>query len=267
MRKLSIVIRPAILWMALSLSAPAAFADGAIPTISPDSTHVVSFTYSQQSVYHIRTEPHMVTDLKLAPGEVMEMLVLGNTAQWISASAPGNVFLKATSPGLTTSGTLVTNMRTYQLFITSSKSGNWYQQVSWMSGPMVAMQNPIPPAPMMRPQSADTTKPVKTHGTQSIGQESAVKAMSNLHFNYRIRGHALFRPTEVFDNGTFTWISVPIAGNSPMPALFVREHGQYVIANYTVKGHYLVVQQTFHEAKLRIGNRSVTIVHEGAVNG
>lgn len=236
----------------------------AVPTFSPDTRHVVSYYYSPQSVFRIRTQPHMTTDLRLAPGEVLEALILGNTAQWITAMEPGNVFMKPTAANLKTSGTLVTNLRTYQLYITSSKDGNWYQQVTWHSGPMVAIQNPglNPSAPAPSPVSttAGAPKPAaRQEATPDSGQTDAMKNISHLHFNYAEHGHAEFRPTEVFDNGTFTWIKIPAQGNAPMPVIFVREHGQYGIANYVVKGHYLIVQQLFKKAELRIGNRVVVI--------
>lgn len=247
--------------MLLSLglgAAPSASAQGAIPTVSPDTNRVVSFDYSSQTIYHVKTAPHRVTDLRLNPGENMEMLVLGNTVQWITAKAPGNVFLKPTAPGLTTSGTLVTNLRTYQLLITSSKNGNWYQQVSWNTGNMIALKNA-----MVAQQAQTATAPAQPQDVArqqpSAGQSRNIKAVSNLHFNYRISGHAAFRPTEVFNNGTFTWIKIPSAGNGAMPVVFVKSHGEYVITNYTVKGRYLIVQQLFKKAKLRIGNRAVTI--------
>lgn len=245
----------------------AAFADGAIPIVSPDSHNVVRFTYSQQTIFHIKTRPHMITDLRLAPGETMEMLVLGNTDQWITASAPGNVFLKPTQPGLETSGTLVTNLRTYQLLITSSKNNDWYQQVSWMSGPMVALKasssnfTPAPPAPM-QPSDHSTAAQVHHHERRNEGQAENIHDMSNLSFGFRVSGNASFKPTEVFDNGTFTWIAVPMSGNAPMPALFVRDHGQYAIANYIIRGHYIIVQQLFKKAVLRIGDRKVFITRE-----
>ncbi|WP_163057027.1 TrbG/VirB9 family P-type conjugative transfer protein [Acidithiobacillus ferrooxidans] len=247
------------------MSVSCAFADGAIPIVSPDSHNVVRFTYSPLTIFHVKTRPHMITDLRLAPGEVMETLVLGNTDQWITADAPGNVFLKPTQAGLETSGTLVTNLHTYQLLITSSKNNDWYQQVSWMSGPMVALKsslsNDAPPAPMPAPTQAANAS---NHASQNThdGQAENIKDMSNLHFDYRVRGDAPFKPTEVFDNGTFTWISVPLSGNAPMPALFVKEHGQYAIANYTIRGHYMIVQQLFKKAELRIGSRKVFVIKE-----
>lgn len=247
-----------------------AFAEGAIPTISPDSQHVVSFTYNPETVFAIKTRVHMVTDLRLAPGEQLEELVLGNTSQWITAKAPGNVFLKPTAPGLETSGTMVTNLHTYQLIITSSKNHQWYQQVSWMSGPMVAIQDnnvsPYMPPALALPAATPSTKPATGANQEDHGQQTAaVQAMSNLHFNYRIEGNAAFRPTEVFNNGTFTWIRMPRLGNAPMPALFVEERGTYSIANYWRKGDYLVVQQLFHKAILRIGDEKVTLIN--ASNG
>ena len=245
------------------IPAPIAFADGAIPIVSPDSHNVVRFTYSPQTVFHIKTRPHMITDLRLAPGETMEMLVLGNTDQWITASAPGNVFLKPTQPGLETSGTLVTNLRTYQLLITSSKNNDWYQQVSWMSGPMVALKSSLPNyAPSASAPAPTINVPPHFHPPRNEGQAENIKNMSDLSFNYKVSGDASFKPTQVFDNGTFTWISIPLSGNAPMPALFVQEHGQYAIANYTIRGHYMIVQQLFKKAELRIGNRKVFVTRK-----
>lgn len=249
---------------ALLAVAPLAQAGGAIPTFSQDSQHIVRFNYSPEDVYHIYTRQHMITDLRLAPGEKMEMLALGNTVQWIRANTNGNVFIKPTRPGLTTNGTLVTNLHTYQLILTSSKSANWYQMVSWNQGNVIAMESssPIPamqavkPAPSAKHPVAENTV---QNSPQNRGQNQNLKAISNLHFDYKISGHAHFRPSEVFDNGTFTWIKIPNTGNGAMPVVFVRSHGNYVITNYTVKGRYLIVQQVFHKAKLRIGQRVVTI--------
>lgn len=252
---LLLLVPPALMGVA-----PLAEANGAIPTFSQDSRHVVRFDYSPEDVYHIYTRPHMITDLRLAPGEKMEMLALGNTVQWIRANTVGNVFIKPTRAGLTTNGTLVTNLHTYQLILTSSKTANWYQMVSWNQGNLIAMQSSSPIPAIQAPKTAQPApRPSTQRPSQPNGQSQNLKAISNLHFDYKISGHASFRPSEVFDNGTFTWIKIPDVGNGAMPVVFVRSHGEYVVTNYTVKGRYLIVQQTFKKAKLRIGQSVITI--------
>ena len=250
-----LLVPPALMGMA-----PLAEAGGAIPTFSQDSRHIVRFNYSPEDVYHIYTRPHMITDLRLAPGEHLEMLALGNTVQWIRANTDGNVFLKPTRAGLITNGTLVTNLHTYQLLLTSSKTANWYQMVSWNQGNLVAMQSSSPIPAMQAPRTQQSAVTTQRRSRQSIGQSQNIKVISNLHFDYHIRGHASFRPSEVFNNGTFTWIKIPDMGNGAMPVVFVRSHGEYVVTNYTVKGRYLIVQQVFKKAILRIGQSVVTII-------
>jgi len=62
----------------------------------------------------------------------------------------------------------------------------------------------------------------------------------------------------VFDDGRFTWIRIG-ADIQELPALFVTSEQGAELANYVVKGEYLVVQRLVPSAMLKLGTAEVRI--------
>lgn len=232
---------------------PAAWAS-ATPYVMPQSSRLVVFNYSRYRTYTVMTRPMSVTDIQLAPGEKLESFAVGDTVQWITALAPGNILIKPTRPGLFTSATIITNERVYQLTLRSGPlTGAWYQQVSWQY-PQILLYNQQVAA--NQAQAKAHARAVRHH--QIAGQ---VGNPAKLNFDYTIRGHASFRPEVVFDNGVWTWVHLPRHAQV-MPALFIhRADGHYALTRYIIRGHYIVVQRTFHRAVLRQGGHTIVIIN------
>ena len=122
---------PFLMALAIAGFAPTVQAHAALCAITSTSRFVV-FPYSRHEANTILTRPMSVTDIQLAPGEKLESLAIGDSAQWVTALAPGNILIKPTRSGLSTPATIVTNKRVYQLTLRSGpRAGRWYQQVSW----------------------------------------------------------------------------------------------------------------------------------------
>ena len=226
----------------------------ATPYVMPQSSRIVVFNYSRYRTYTILTRPMSVTDIQLAPGEKLESLAIGDSVQWITALAPGNILVKPTRSGLFTSATIITNERTYEVTLRSGPlTGRWYQQVSWQYPQILLYNEQV----ATQKQSAHRKALAKLHA-QVAG---VVANPAQLNFDYAIHGRASFKPKIVFDNGVWTWIHLPTRAQV-VPALFVRRsNGKYALTRYVVKGHYIIVQRTFHRALLRQGRRTITIIN------
>ena len=243
---------------ALMVGLPARAA--ATPYVMPQSSRIVVFNYSRYRTYTILTRPMSVTDIQLAPGEKLESLAVGDSVQWITALAPGNILIKPVKSGLFTSATIITNERVYEVTLRSGPlTGRWYQQVSWQY-PQILLYNQEVAA-----HRARARKRARRRRHDLMAGE--VGNPARLNFDYTVRGRAAFRPRVVFDNGVWTWIHLP-DHSQVTPALFIRRHnGHYALTRYVVKGHYLIVQRTFHRAVLRQGGHRVTIVNRRQARG
>lgn len=235
----------------LPLAGPGAGAAHAqqAPVAMPQDTRLVVFRYDPNDSYLLLTRPGAVTHIALEPDESVVALALGDTAQWIVQDKGSNVFLKPLRADLYTSGTLVTNRRTYQLGLRSSPEGGaWYQRVSWTHPALIvlggeASRDPSPAGPPAQPAR----------------ERPSVDALriEKLNFDYRISGRAPFRPVQVLDDGRFTYLQMP-AGLQEMPAVFVAgDAGEGELVNYLVRGRFVVVQRLADRLLLRLGRAQV----------
>ena len=224
-----------------------------VPLPMPQDTRLVVFRYDPNDSYLVLTRPGAVTHLALEPDESVLAFALGDTVQWIVQDKGPNVFVKPVRADLYTSGTLVTNRRTYQLGLRSSpEGGTWYQRVSWTFPDMIALSR----------DAHDAKPPVRTRpqGGQrdEDGPVDGVR-IERLNFDYRIRGDAAFRPSQAFDDGRFTYIQLP-ATLQETPAVFVAgESGEGQLVNYMLRGRFLIVQRLADRFLLRLGSSQVDV--------
>ena len=180
-------------------------------------------------------------------------MALGDTAQWMVSDTPGHVFIKPLHPDIVTSGTLVTNKRTYQLSLRSSpEDGKYYQRVSWQYPDLI----------VLRTQQAARVK--ETIDTERNRLEATVVSgdvnMENVNFDYDVDGKADWRPSQVFDDGKFTWIR--LGKTQDLPAVFsINDDGKAELVNTNIRGEYIVVQRILPRILLKLGKTEVRIVN------
>lgn len=246
-----------------------------IATPLTGDTRLVQFVYDEDNTFLVLSKPKAVTHLQFAGDEVLQSVASGDTAQWELTPTKNrkNLFIKPKFEGIETSMTVITDKRTYQFVLRSTADGKkWYQRVSWMySSSLVLEQDAVldsqSNAPMFgglpesgpnlggrQPRPTFNLPPVNS----STGSASSLNPAS-LRFNYKIDGDAEFKPTQVFDDGKFTYLRMS-QDVQEMPALFSVIEGQdYSLVNYTVDGNYIVAQRLLDVAVLKLGKAEVRI--------
>lgn len=254
------------------------------------SARIVRFIADPNNTYVVYLHPGMVTDIKLAPGEHLEALALGDSVQWVTQQVPGSgdVFVKPVKAGIETSATLVTNQNSYQMMLVSRKTDTWYQEVRFQPMEPLVYADPqaLQAQAQDRAQSPDSAAAYRSSGL-SFGRghdesDPATKSpdalpdfdhasmtgghqddfsnlnLKDLRFGWHIKGKAAFRPTRVFSSPDFVWVELP--EHSPAPVVFSQQGGKdgpWGIVNYDYRGHWIVVQSKDTSLELRSGGQVV----------
>ncbi|MFY9328828.1 MAG: TrbG/VirB9 family P-type conjugative transfer protein [Georgfuchsia sp.] len=226
------------------------------PAPMPSDTRLVKFTYDENDTYSILAMPGAITHIELHKDELVSALAIGDSTQWQVQKKDNNLFIKPTRAGLFTSATLVTNQRTYQLMLRSSpEAGKWYQRVSWNYPDLIIMAGNE--AAFSAARASETAIAAAPKADSSlVGNGVSISALS---FDYELKGSAPFRPAQVFDDGTFTYIKFARRPQE-MPPLFVKINDGFALANYTFEPENMIkVHRLFDMAILKIGAEEVTI--------
>jgi P-type conjugative transfer protein TrbG len=242
----------AVLAPLAALASGGAASAGQAPVAMPQDTRLVVFRYDPNESYLLLTRPGAVTHIALEPDESVVAFALGDTVQWLVQDKGPNVFLKPLRADLYTSGTLVTNRRTYQLGLRSSPEGGaWYQRVSWAQPGLIV--------PRGEPPGRDAPPPLPAVSPPRERPATDAPRIDRLNFDYRISGRASFRPVQVLDDGRFTYLQMPI-GLQELPAFFVGgETGEGELVNYLVRGRFVVVHRLADRFLLRLGRAQVVV--------
>jgi type IV secretion system protein VirB9 len=259
----------------LSLSASAAFAieqppmtgqppidmlpESRPPLTMPGETRLVSFVYDPNETYTILCMPNAVTHIELHKEEQVVALAIGDGAQWQAQKKNNHLFLRPLRPGLFTSATLVTNQRTYQLTLRASPhGGKWYQRVSWQYPDLIIMEENQAAVDLARARLAEKAEP-------QVERPAPLRTVpvDKLNFAYEISGDAPFRPAQVFDDGTFTYIRFKEKPQE-MPAPFIKTPDGYAVAIYTLEpdSPTMKINRVFSSAVLKLGSEEVQISAE-----
>ena len=248
-----------------------------IATPLTGDTRLVQFIFDEDNTFLVLSKPKAVTHLQFAADEMLQSVASGDTAQWELTPTKNrkNLFIKPKFEGIETSMTVITDKRTYQFVLRSTADGKkWYQRVSWMySSSLVLEQDALLESQANVPMSGGLPEPIQNSGIRPLqpkfnlpplnpasGSASTLKPDS-LRFNYKVDGEAAFKPTQVFDDGKFTYLRMP-QDIQELPALFSEIEGQeYSLVNYTVDGSYMIAQRLLETAVLKLGKAEVRITN------
>ena len=221
----------------------------------PGDSKLVVFNYDANNTYTVLARPKSVTNIALHSGENIVALAVGDTTQWVVTKTAGHVFIKPIHPDIATTATLVTDQRTYQLTLRSSpENGKFYQRVSWTYPDILIFEQQQRQVVQQR-SDAERARLDATIASPGVNIEK-------LNWEYEVKGESAFKPTQVFDDGKFTWILMPKV--QEMPALFMisEETSKGELLNYTMRGQYLVVHRLVQEVMLKLGEKEIRIVNK-----
>ena len=194
--------------------------------------------------------PMQVSDVELEAGEVVNEIVVGDSARWMVESgsagsgpdAKVHLFIKPVDAGLESSTVITTNRRVYHLRLVSQRTGHT-PYVGFLYTETLNRQNAA--------RQAREAKEREWNSTTVDGQHAD---LSKLNFNYDVKGKAAWKPERVYDDGRQTFIRLPEkTASGEMPVLLVRKGSKDVLVNYRVKDSAMVVDGLFERIALIVG--------------
>ena len=194
--------------------------------------------------------PMQVSDVELEAGEVVNEIVVGDSARWMvesgsAGSGPDarvHLFIKPVDAGLESSTVITTNRRVYHLRLVSQRKGHT---------PYVGF---LYAASLNRQRAARQEKETKEREWNSTTVDGQQADLSKLNFRYEVKGKAAWKPERVYDDGRQTVIRLPEkTASGEMPVLLVRKGSREVLVNYRVKNSAMIVDGLFERIALIVG--------------
>ena len=208
-----------------------------------------TFFYEENKTYNIYCRVNNITTLLLNPDEQVISIDAGDTSRWtvkevVTGSNEGQrsaVVIKPLSFNadkmLKTTINIFTNKRYYNLSVLSARE--WY--------------NPI--VIWIYPQEIQLAQRKKIETEEEMSKVDPSKL--NYHYTVSTKKYD-FTPSTIFDDGSKTYI-VMKKNLQELPALYMKEGSNLLLVNYRVKGNYLIVDRTFSEGALILGNKKIVI--------
>lgn len=239
------------------------------PVLGKDGLVMLPFGQYEPKV---TCQPLMLCDIQLQAGEIINNILLGDTANWTdsekvpvaysgsdSALVP-HIILTPRSSGLSTNLVITTTKRTYYLTLYSSRSSH------------VSRIGFYYPGEIMQTLSNEQ-KQAEIKNNQILSNNVDP---DKLYFKYSLSGdkHAPFYPSQVFDDGTRTYIQLdPKMNSKSLPAFYaLGDDGEtQELVNFEYKAPYIVVPSIFKQGVLTRGQDEnqvvVTITRDGDNQG
>jgi P-type conjugative transfer protein VirB9 len=228
------------------------------PVPLPTDNRIVTFTYSPDAVYTILAEPGDATHIQLGDDEgVVERPAFGDSIEWKVSGGPRNLYVKPVRAGIMTTMTLVTNKHVYEFELRASPAGGkFYQKVQFFY-----------------PEEENAVKlRAENQASQYIAEKTRLNDQviapsedpTHFHYGYTISGDAPFRPLEVLDNGTKTFIRLPAVQDQPV--LFLKgKDGNLELVDSHIRGdNFIVMDRIADSFVLKLNDQEVTITSDRA---
>ncbi|MGI6656294.1 MAG: P-type conjugative transfer protein TrbG [Desulfobulbus sp.] len=191
--------------------------------------------------------PLQVVDVELEPGELVNEIVVGDSARWQvesgSAGSSTHLFIKPIDVGLESSAVVTTDRRVYHLRLISRKT-DFTPYVGFIY------------SDDLRRQVAARKKESQRSAQWQSTTDDAGKAvdLAALNFGYEVKGKAPWRPERVYDDGRKMYIQLPASSRTgEMPALMVKKGAKDVLVNYRVRSGTMEVDGLFSHLALVVG--------------
>lgn len=210
--------------------------------------------YTPNEVFNIHAVVGNSTLIQLEEGEEVEGdntgLGMGDAQAWSIAVRGNNLFIKPAQPLPDTNMLLVTNKRTYAFQLSTMNSANPSYVVRFVYPSTKKTPSALVPAVT---KSLTYTKAQ----TSANGQDLYVSGDTNVQ--YFKQGDNEISPTNVWDNGQFTYLRFANANDLPAVYRLMPDMKTEAVVDTHVEGDTLVIHGISRLYRLRLGNSSLDI--------
>ncbi|WP_132143843.1 P-type conjugative transfer protein VirB9 [Luteibacter rhizovicinus] len=202
--------------------------------------------YNRSDVVRIVGHYGYSTDIEFAQGEAITHIAIGDSLAWEVAPAANHLFVKPREDNAVTNMTVVTDRHVYQFSLDASKAVTSRDRTMFFQ---VRFAYPDDDAARERVE-----RDARIATSNARRMESALKRTEEArNWNYHACGAKDFRPSEVYDDGRFTYMRFP--GAQRIPAIFaIDADGSEGIVNGAMRGDQFVVHTLARRFVLRLGN-------------
>lgn len=204
-------------------------------------------TYDPNNVVMLNSHYGYQTDIVFGKDEEIQNVAIGDALSWQAVPTHQHLFLKPMAASKTNM-TVLTNKRSYNFQIVSTNTPK--------TSPTYKLE-------FFYPDEAALI-------SSSTVAEAANLNPMEVNWRYSYKGDKELLPTQIFDNGQFTYFKFPENGMSRLPAIFiVNKDRTETLVNYHMERHkdssYLVINRTAKQFTLRDGTLSTCIFNDYAI--
>jgi type IV secretion system protein VirB9 len=241
---------------AIAFLLPALASAAQLPQSGPEDPRIRTVVYDPAQVVVIKGHYGFEQMIRLADGEKVESLSIGDALAWqVVPSKGGNLlFLKPVEPKAHTNLTVVSDKRTYAFELIAV---NLLAQIDQMNY-IVRFRYPQDEEAKVQAQLA-----AKAHDQRQEVVPGHQPDPAAWNLDYTFQGKRELTPLHVFDDGTFTYFQ--FHEHQDVPAIFlVADDKKESLLNYHVSGKYVVVERTGKQFTLRNRDGNVCVYNESA---
>lgn len=208
----------------------------------------LTFEYLPQSLYEINCKTGHITDIVLKPGENIQYIGAGDTAQWMVdntvVDGVAHVYVKPKLTDITTNLIINTEYHSYRLVLTSTDI--YHPIVRWD----------------FTKEEAEIFEENERNKYQNIrNTNSKSDVLKKLNFNYKlekkkkIEDH--FLPVSIYDDGIHTYIKMQQNNKYDLPVIYnVNREKVLTLTNYRVRGNLFIIDKVFTHGRIIFTNKA-----------
>lgn len=207
--------------------------------------------YNQNNVVTVQGQEMTITTLQFGDDEIVQGVKVGDSVAWeatTNKAHPNMLFIKPTIPDADTNMTVLTNLHVYnfRLLVPSSQ-----------------LDSPLKPAPtynvrftypLAEAQEVAAKAAIADRERNAVVADNEASSLDwNWGYSFSCRCQTDLVPIRAFDDGKFTYFQ--FAPHSQIPAIFIVDgEGHESLANWHMKGEYVVIQKTAKQFSMRSGS-------------
>lgn len=243
--------------LVIILNSSSVFAAGYIYEPARQIGSASVYTYNPSNQYHINTKVGYITDFELRPGEVVQKIATGNSAQWAvdldQVGAVQHVYIKPLVYDTQTNIIVNTNIRSYRLIVYSGDKVEYFVKFAY----------PEEEAAEKRQNFKNALNKLRADYQLAERAKSSARQI-NISYSCTKNKNVVekYIPTSVFDNGEKTYIEIRKENQDNMPTIYYFDEWdkkKLQLVNYRLKGNFLEIDKVMNNIKLVYSQKAYLI--------